>query len=567
MAGERSPARRRLIVATIAVAAMALGLVLYGSSGRDDAYITYGAADSLIDRGVIANINHERLEQSSTLLFTLAIAAVSRVTTLAVPDVAIALGIAFGLLTIAAAAAIGARFEPRLAVPVALVVATSPCLLYWSFSGMEATLTALLALWATHSAIAWLHDIHPSRARLLSVASSFLLFAMVRPETGLVLIAALLPVGVVIRSGGRGGDALFRRWLPLLAAAVGSTLVILVFRRLYFGAYFPQPVIAKSSGLSAAAVRAGASYLWQQRACLVSLVPAAVGVGLLARDVVDRRGVSAAAVPSAMVGSYLACVVAAGGDWMELGRFLVPVVPLLAVCALDPWPRTRWRAALATVTAVLVLANAIGLARSLAGESTGIAAWNWRAVDCRGSCGEAPWHERYNHIHRRDLGFLPRATQVVRAAGSLGLGRPVSVLSVQAGMVAYYLERAVGKQMYFIDACGLVTDHATRCPLTARAEKSSLGTCMPINEILSRRAELRDQCGIDPDIVYGLFPGTPKAADTLRRTLGALGYRVVIADSFPASLDGSLRRPLQMTTGEYLAVREDLAARLPELGP
>ena len=556
-------AGRRLAIPAIAVAGLALGFALFTSSGRDDAYITYGAAHSLAERGEIANINADRLEQSSTLLFTLVSALGSRLTTLSVPDVGIYLSILFGLLCVVLAPALAARLDRRLAIPLALLIATSPALLYWSFSGMEATLTALLMMWATRSAMDWFGEAAPRWTHLASMAVSFLLFTMVRPEAGIVLIAGTAGVGARVVLDSRKHDLATRRWGVMLATAVLCSGSLLLIRWLYFGGWVPQPVLAKASGLSLSNARSGVDYLWELRGTLWIIIPAFVGLGLFARDAVRRRGFPIATIPIAMLFAYLGFVVSTGGDWMELGRFVVPVVPLLALCALDAGRQVAWRSAIAATTALFLSLNVLGLYGAVRRESTGVPVWKWRRVDCSGDCAAAPWHERYNHIHNRDRRFLSAAREVMRSVVDLDPGRPVIVMSLQAGMVAYYLELEFGRAMRFVDTCSLVTSDFMACPVTQRAKKTSLGACTPIPELLQNRTALRNDCGIDPDIVFGLFPGTPPAIAALDRRLGPLGYQIAVAGNYPLSADGSLQKPLNINTGQYLAVRADIAARLP----
>jgi hypothetical protein len=69
---------RRRALPAVAAAALVLGFVLFGSSGRDDNYITYWPAHSLAEHAEITNINDQRLEQSSSLSFTIAIASVPK---------------------------------------------------------------------------------------------------------------------------------------------------------------------------------------------------------------------------------------------------------------------------------------------------------------------------------------------------------------------------------------------------------------------------------------------------------------------------------------------------------
>ena len=78
----------------------ALGFLLFTSTGRDDAYITYWAAKSLAQTGEITNYDGERVEQSSSLLQTVLLAALYRITSLSLPTLGIVLGVVAGAATV-----------------------------------------------------------------------------------------------------------------------------------------------------------------------------------------------------------------------------------------------------------------------------------------------------------------------------------------------------------------------------------------------------------------------------------------------------------------------------------
>lgn len=553
---------QQLVIVAIAAAAIAIGFVLFTSTGRDDNYITYWSAHSLVEHGEITNINGDHLEQSSSLLFTIAVALVSRVTTLSIPTAGMVLGILFGFLAIVVGARLVGRIDRRLQISLALVIATSPALLYWAFGGMETTMTAVLLIWAADSAMGLLDEKSPRTTPLLSLVASFLLFTMVRPEGGMVLIASAVGIAIVVVLDGRGRDAgVLRRVLVMFGVAVCATGLVMGFRRLYFGSYFPQPVLAKSSGFTLDRAADGFGYLWSSRGSLWALIPACVGAGRLVRDLIRRDRFSIITIPTAMLFVYLACIVATGGDWMELGRFIAPMTPLLALCALDTCCRIPWRRALVAATAILVLSNVVGLVQAVRGESCGIPIWSWRDVTCA-DCAEAPWYERYNHIHNRDLKYLVPVRKLVTSIQSLLPGRPIVVLSPNAGLVAYYLRLEFSNDFYLVDACGLVTDHMNTCPITRDVKKAARGMCPTIQSLLEERTQLRDQCGIYPDVILAFFRGTPAGRADLDHMFAGVGYRVMLAEGYPASADGVITTPDNMNQFEYVAVRDDIAARL-----
>lgn len=87
--------RRGVVVATMFAFAFSAWLTAtqFPASGNDDSHITFFAAHQLARDGSIANYNAERVEQSSSLLLVLLLAAVQRVTGVAPPVAAYAVSI------------------------------------------------------------------------------------------------------------------------------------------------------------------------------------------------------------------------------------------------------------------------------------------------------------------------------------------------------------------------------------------------------------------------------------------------------------------------------------------
>ncbi|MCB1615103.1 MAG: hypothetical protein KDI30_03720, partial [Pseudomonadales bacterium] len=125
---------------------IALGFISYVSTGHDDSHITFWASHTLLEQGEILNYNGDRIEQSSTLLFTLLIAATAFVTTINVIDSGYLLGIFFAGANIAMTLLVAQKAAINRPVALAIILASSPSYLFWSFSGMETTLTAFCIL-------------------------------------------------------------------------------------------------------------------------------------------------------------------------------------------------------------------------------------------------------------------------------------------------------------------------------------------------------------------------------------------------------------------------------------
>jgi hypothetical protein len=264
------------------------------------------------------------------------------------------LGIAAGSLTVVATGLVAARLAPRLGVRAgalaALLVALHPGVLFWTASGMETAAVMLVILLAF---------VVSSRTGNPGLAGLVCGIAIVtRPEA--VLFTAGLGAAILYREGVRA--AVHFAIAPLL---LGGALE--VFRLAYFGVPLPNTFYAKV-GLQ---LTHGLWYLWQfcrDGGWIFALAPLAL-LG-------PRPGT--AALWLALVGAYCAWIVSIGGDVYAFHRFVVPVVPLLAILvALAAERLLGARPRLATAVFAVVLAAWAG---SLAG-SYAYARSAGRAVD------------------------------------------------------------------------------------------------------------------------------------------------------------------------------------------
>lgn len=557
MARVRSTRSAVVLSATPAVALPLLGFLLFTSTGRDDAYITYWAARSLARTGEITNYNGDRLEQSSSLLHTVLLAGLNKVTTASIPDIGIWVGIVAATATAVLAARVAERIAPGSGLTAAALTAVSPFLVYWAFGGLDAPIVALLLLAMASAAAAAVAT--PGRRSLTWLAVVTVLFVTVRPEAGLALAcaagAAVLlslspwsPVTDVDNHTATDSAPGARPWrgaVLLLAFGVVASLLLLGWREWYFGQPAPQPVTAKVGGVE---IGDGLHYvrLWWLHWWMLPLLLAAIaGVVVAARR---RHWTSAMVV--LLLASYGGFVVLTGGDWMEVGRFLVPLVPLVAVLtavALREVPQALVRRLLALL---VVATQVVGLLWVATDWSTGRPAWAKLTAALPAPdlarAQSSPWYERANRVHFRDLAVLGHLEQVVDA---LAQQRPaVTVTSGQAGMVPYYLMQSRGAHVEFIDRGSLTTDTFDRC--SHALIRSSLGAAMTFDYWLAHTGE----CGVAaPDVVYdvGQFGAVPGLAG--RYTL------VYQQPATPIVPDTTHLRGRGTTAAEFVAVRNDLA--------
>ena len=213
---------------------------------------------------------------------------------------------------------------PLAGLLAAVLVAANGALLCWGTQGFETSLQALLCALAliplTMSADARRDTRFPLSMALLGLAF------VVRPDS-IVFIALWLGVGAWWT---RLHLMKARSFLWGCMAAGLGVAVVLAFQRLYYGAWLPNTYFLKATGGAAQYAR-GVDYLVTFAFRDLFHVGLLVGPLLLAARR-WRGGESAAtSVPLALtVLGWLAYVVKVGGDPFPFGRFMIPLVPLLA---------------------------------------------------------------------------------------------------------------------------------------------------------------------------------------------------------------------------------------------
>ena len=164
-----------------------LGLVLFGYTGGDDTYISYWPAYTLRRFGSILNYNGVRMEQSSSLLLVLLVAATSLLgvkITIAGPLVSL-----FAVIGSSVCASyLGTRLLLRNRFLTIAIIGTFPYFVFWSNSGMESTLTSLCAALVILSCGAFLKHNNPTRITFIWPTITMLLLAWVRPEMPIALL-------------------------------------------------------------------------------------------------------------------------------------------------------------------------------------------------------------------------------------------------------------------------------------------------------------------------------------------------------------------------------------------
>lgn len=297
----------------IAAAAVAVGLS-FGACTQDDAFISFRYAEHLIQgHGLVFNPG-EWVEGYTNLLWTLMIAGL-----MALGGEPVVGSTIMGLMcmagTVVATAYLGRRDGaggPWIVAP--MLVAADAQFVLESVEGLE---TALFALLITLGARAYL------REGRWGGSGWFVLACLTRPE-GVLLWGAVHAGGLVQAWRGGALSAQVQRTLMSAVPIVLCLAVLTVWRITAYGDPLPNTFYAKTGGF---AVPRGLSYVWAH----LQSHPLLWGLGVVGAWMGRRR---AHTLPLAVtVALFVAYVVVVGGDFKPTGRFLIPILPMVAVLA------------------------------------------------------------------------------------------------------------------------------------------------------------------------------------------------------------------------------------------
>lgn len=517
-ANENAPAsplplaRRWLPRVGAAVLFLAIGGGLFPSAGNDDAYISYWPAYTLASQGRILNYNGEAIEQSSSLLQVLLVAAGARATGLALPWVGWGLSVLAGLATLLATDRLVGRIAPPLRGATLLVLALAVYLVYWSFSGMEASLASLTTVLLL-GALVGIARPAPRPRDWIALTLATLLGVSCRPEAPFVIGAAML--GFAALGGLRAwqgrtrpepvGAVEVRRALGGLGILLGVTAGVILGRLGSFDAAFPQPVSAKFGGLTQRALLGGLSYGIVNWAVHPLLALAALG----AWRVVARALRGEAEAPwrgwaLALLLAQGAFIVGGGGDWMEGGRFLVPVLPLLVLFALDAGRRLappRLRVPGTLLLAAFQVMSLLLFARS---ESHATPLWTRAQTGVAGGRATHPALEHRNRVHLRDL---PTAQALEDLVSQIQQQRPEKlwILTGQGGVALYYTFQRHEGRLGVIDRRGLLDRRLTSSATARGFGRDAYGLAIRDAWIVHLFDSIHEECGVPrPDIILDL---------------------------------------------------------------
>ncbi len=540
-----------------------VGFLFFASPGRDDAHITYWAAYALSNFSEILNYNGLRIEQSSSLLQVLLLALTHKLTSVEMVTLGKISSVLFGALSVVTVYIMALKVDKRIAAASALLCSSNVYFIYWSYGGLESTLFTLLSLLIVISYSGFLQGGELLPGKLTAVVVLTLLFASVRPEAPIVLICLIIGLfaasfikGLAFNVSEKGKDTIFRADILMLAGIVMvSILLLFAFRLFYFGQLFPQPVYAKSAAISLAVMKRGVLYLkshllYSDIGSYALTLLAAAGTLYAVWQVIktDRRD-NFIMISLLFFVSYLSFIILSGGDWMEGGRFLVPLVPFASIFIALLLNRViRSRLVFYLIVSLLVIIQMNSLYVFNMAKSTGIPADERvefiKEIDVSGYS----WFEMHNKANVRDIPTIHYLKQVIEEVRKENDGK-IMILSGQMGMIPYHIAKQYYSKVNFIDRFGLTDRVFTSCRTTNSLTRNTQGLSIGYDYFFENIKELESSCGLGrPDIV---FDHSAEYADSVSR----YGYKIVYFQrgDVDVGINGA-----DIPAEQFIAVKDDL---------
>lgn len=550
----------------LSVGLFLIGGVFFSSTGPDDTHITTWAVYALGHRGEIVNYNNDKVEQSSSLLQVAVLGPIAALDLIPTSDLTPVSAIFFALVTIGMTYVLGMRMGGQfVAASAAFLTASAVYFVYWAFSGMETTLATLTMVLVILCCGNYLQPLTVKGLDLLGAALAICAALMVRPEMPIVLGCVIGGLVVVYLLQGKDAFAFVRRSFVLMGLWVVCFGTLLLFRYWYFGSWFPQPVTAKIGAITWEVLRAGLDYLYVH----LSLEPvvglemtlALVSGAFLVWHARTRKEPLNAFVWIAILTcvTYLAFIVATGGDWMEAGRFLVPMTPIVSLMIGLSFVRifpTQKKVRLAV--GILLVLNLLTIAHFAWQYSNGTLLWSTIPLAAQFESPRYGWFERQN---REDVGDMPMLYYLRQLITRLNPSevQPLALMSGQMGMIPFHLAREFEGRVKIIDRYSLTDRALSGCALVQEVPRQSFAQIIKWNFLFDNANGLETQCGISqPDIIFDL------GGENITRNFPENGYTIVFRESGMIRGSDAVFRGQAMSASEFIALRNELVSKLGE---
>ena len=518
-------------------------LLFYGPGGDDDTHISYTVALHLAETGNIVNHSGEAVEQGSSLLHVVSLAAAFKVintlwSSLKLTDIGPLFSLFAAFLCLPIMLSLAKRCQIRSRHYLLSLLLLSVSFSYWAIGGLESTLTSLcllcLALTVTDG-----FSRRNSNALLAycPIFMSCILVITVRPEGYFIIIAFLLALQVLIllQKASEVQDKSF--CLKIFCFSTVVFVALCLWRDNYFMQWFPQPVYAKAEGISLDKIAFGFLYfIYSMQLSIIIYTLMLLSLLILIFFKAQQFEFTVLVIISLSC-SYLAFIVASGGDWMTGGRFFTPVIPLLILLCLKLlesfsikpifWGLLLLLAAFETLFFGLNFSTGENI---LLDEKEGFRGQKTDFNRSMISHGDRySWSEKHNILHLRDMATTNALIDIVSAmqADDHYKNKRINISSIQMGMIPYHLSRTFSSSVRLIDLRGLSSLEVTSCAFFDDSARNWLGVKASYPKYFAA-IESGDCPQLQwPDIIYDLSNLAPRDRDLRLKAITSKGYRIV----------------------------------------
>ncbi len=552
-----------------------LGLFFFSSTGRDDTHITYWPAYTLSHFGKILNYNGDYIEQSSTLLQVLSLALLNAMSGISMVKLGLILSVLCGAASLFAIHRLSLKIHKQSGFYTALLTGSSVYFIYWSFSGMESTLVSLTSIWLVFSYATYLSQ--QKKNRLVYPIIGTFLFVIVRPEMPIVLaciLAGTLGVVTLKQLGSTSDYKTFHQNLlsqVFILIGVSTTICVLVFtfRYCYFGSLFPQPVSAKHAGISLKMFKYGGIYfsmcLMRYKFITVMAILTVCGGGFAVWKLFTEKYINPYILLSLLfLATYTSFIFFSGGDWMEGGRFFVHMMPI-AVMFISFGLRSILKSELILkwFCLILLIFQGVTFFNFAEADSTGMPFWRgvkyYKSFASEYGASDFSWFERTNRVHIRDIPTIYYLNNVIEHLLAYK-NDEIHIMSMQMGMIPYYVVKKHFGQVHMVDMKGLADNIFTECSITATLPRGITGLTLGYQYYFAYRQDIEKDFGMTrPDVIFDLLENAHSLEEISKH-----GYMIVYIQEDIRHDNSKLFHGGFIYTKQFVAVRRELAAALPD---
>lgn len=567
---SRFPPSRTLVSSVIL---LFIGASLFPGAGRDDSYIHYWQAFTLTEYGSLLNYNGQFLEQSSSLAYVFVLSMGRILTPIGLPVLGQILSVGFGVLTVLAFFYLTDRSSARVPNLLPYLLVTSLYFVYWSFSGMETTFYSFVTLVVLGSIANVLSTKSITLPKYLIVYGSIIpWYLLARPESIAVVVsvlAGLLVIGLarILTQESRNNSKILVRTSYLLFLTLSIFTVIELIRYAYFGSLLPHSVQVKIVFNGTLPWVKGFKYLLDQlgRLEFFILIPLAlVGTYYSLREFFEDRSDSISVLSILFVCALVGFTVLSGGDWMEAGRFLVALIPLVLLLAgrgISKLPISQFLS-LSLILTILFL-QLITLKDFVHTESRSLPLWSINKATQKKPSRDLGWPSQFNRPNLKDAGTLRKLKTIVPMIQKR-IGKPVVILSDQGGFIPYKLMKIHYPDLTWIDRRGLVSSHLSECKFLRNAGFESTRRGIDFSWLFYIRSleKINTECFEHaPNILHIRSQMGLPALKQLKK----LGFLTIFGDHKPLFRE-NFKGKVRVLEANYLALEQQFAEKL-GLGP